>query len=349
MKTWHITRPATGLLAILLALAGMVPVAAQDIPLQSTPPGETHKPLEERSADIAPELETEPPYRFAVEVDVVNVRATVLDERSRTRDGLKRDDFQIYENGQAQKISFFSHDQRVPVSVGILVDASGSMKYKIQQALQTVREIGRALWPQDEMFLISFNSDVKLRSGFTSDAERMEKPLREIKAGGETAMYDAISRAIEEMKIAKNEKRILFLITDGFDTRSHLSAGAAEEVLKRSNVTVYAIGIDDDTDDPATLGRTRYHIYHHAFNRLTSVSGGRAFRMITGRSVQLPVIAQLLVDELHQHYTLGYYPSAPTTAGSGWRQVEVKISRPDSHIWYRPGYYVDLARRQANK
>ena len=348
MRTCHNTWLAIGALSLLLLVACTYPVVAQDNPPQTPPSDAAPAASEQKSDDVAPELETEPPYRFAVEVDVVNVRATVLDERSRSRDGLKREDFQIFENGQAQKISFFSHDQRVPVSVGILVDASGSMKYKIQQALQTVREIGRALWPQDEMFLISFNSDVRLRSGFTNDAERMEKPLREIKAGGETAMYDAINRAIEEMKTAKNEKRILFLITDGFDTRSRVNSAAAEELLKRSNVTVYAIGIDDDTDDPSTAGRTRYHIYHHAFNRLTSVSGGRAFRMITGRTVQLPVIAQLLVDELHQHYTLGYYPSSPS-APSGWRQVEVKINKPDAHLWYRPGYYVDLARRQANK
>jgi len=335
MNTRDSRRLRIGLWAGLwLAFAVTAPMVGQ---APSEPPGE-----------ISPELQTEPPYRFAVEVDVVNVRATVLDERSRTRDGLKREDFQIYENGQAQQISFFSHDQRVPVSVGILVDASGSMKYKIQQALQTVREIGRALWPQDEMFLISFNSDVKLRNGFTNDPERLEKALREIKAGGETAMYDAIGKAIQEMKTAKNEKRILFLVTDGFDTRSRLTSAEAEELLKRSNLTVYAIGIDDDTDDPATLGRTRYHIYHHAFNRLTSISGGRAFRMITGRTVSLPAIAQLLVDELHQHYTLGYYPSS-TPGGTGWRQVEVKTNRPESHIWYRPGYYVDLARRQAVK
>ena len=319
-----------GTLAILLGFlsVGMI-LTAQTSP--QSPPAQSLQPESPSTTD--------PPYRFAVEVDVVNVRATVLDERGRYIDDLKVEDFQVLEDGVAQKVSFFSHNVRVPVSVGILVDASGSMKYKIQHALQTVREMARALWRQDEMFLLSFNSDIQLRHRFTSDAELIERPLRDIKAGGETAMYDAIGRGVREMKAARNDKKILLLITDGFDTRSHITSIQAEEILKRSNVLVYAIGIDDDTDDPATLGRTRYHIYHHAFNRLTAVTGGRAFRMFTGRTSGIKVIAQQLMDELHQQYTLGYYPAS--RPGGDWRQVEIKLNTPALQVWYRPGYYVN--------
>lgn len=324
---------------VLLGLlsAGML-VTAQS-PAQS-PPGRGARPEIPSTTDPQ-----DPRYKIAVEVDVVNIRATVLDERGRYRDDLRAEDFQVFEDGQAQKVSFFSHDVRVPVSVGILVDASGSMKFKIQHALQTVREIARALWRQDEMFLFSFTSDVRVRHKFTNDAELIERPLRDIKAGGETAMYDAISKGMQEMKAARNDKKILLLITDGFDTRSRLSSAQVEEMLKRSNILVYAIGIDDDENDPAVRGRTMYHIYHHAFNQLTAVSGGRAFRMFTGRTSAIQVIAQQLVNELHQQYTLGYYPTS-RSGGNDWRQVEIKMNRPASQIWYRPGYYVTQAVNQ---
>src|ERR1700757_4449823 len=105
----------------------------------------------------------DPRYKLNVEVELVNVTATVLDEQGKYMDGLKLDDFQVFEDGEEQKISFFSHDLRVPISIGVLIDASGSMRYKLQQALQTVREIAQALSPQDEMFVISFNSDVAVR------------------------------------------------------------------------------------------------------------------------------------------------------------------------------------------
>ncbi|MBI4454303.1 MAG: VWA domain-containing protein [Acidobacteria bacterium] len=327
---------------ILLALssAGIVVSAhtlAQSPQVQSSP-AENPPPTAPLAA----------PYKFTAEVDVVSVRATVLDERGRYRDDLKAEDFRIFEDGQEQKVSFFSHDLRVPVSVGILVDASGSMKYKIQHALQTVREIGLALWPQDEMFLVSFNSDVQVRHRFTSDAEKIERPLRDIKAGGETVMYDAIGKAMQEMRAAKHGKKILLLITDGFDTRSRITSTVVEEMLKRSDVLLYAIGIDDDENDPSTRLRTRYHIYHHAFNRLTAVSGGRAFRMFTGRTSAIQLIAQQLVNELHQQYTLGYYPTS-RPGGNDWRQVEVKMNRPTSQVWYRPGYYVNQTGNQPHR
>ncbi|MBI2822049.1 MAG: VWA domain-containing protein [Acidobacteria bacterium] len=322
-----------GLLSVRTLVTAQTP--AQLAPAESPPP-----------EDPATTASLDAPYRFAVEVDVVSIRATVLDERGRFRDDLKAEDFRVFENGQEQKLSFFSHEPRVPVSVGIMVDSSGSMRFKIQHALQTVREIALALWPQDEMFLLNFDSDIEIRHRFTSDAEKIQRPLREIKAGGETAMYDAIGKGMQEMKAARHNKKILLLITDGFDTKSRITSSQAEEMLKRSDVLLYAIGIDDDDNDPAARHRTKYHIYHHAFNRLTGISGGRAFRMFTGRTAGIQVIARQLVEELHQQYTLGYYPVS-RRGGDDWRQVEVKMSLPASQIWYRPGYYADRTSGQS--
>jgi Ca-activated chloride channel family protein len=221
------------------------------------------------------------------------------------------------------------------------------MRHKLQQALQTIREIALALSPQDEMFVVSFSSDVEVRRHFTPNMQDVQRSLRDIKAGGETAAYDAIQVAMEEMKMAKHNKKILLLVTDGFDTKSHITSAQVEDILKRSEVLVYAIGIDDDDDDPLVLRRTRYHIYHYMLSRLTSVSGGRAFRLFTGRNYALNSLAQVLLEELHQQYTLSYYPTSPPDKNV-WRQVDVKVSKPGSQIRHRMGYYVNEAKTKAN-
>ncbi|HEY2383038.1 MAG TPA: VWA domain-containing protein [Terriglobia bacterium] len=307
---------------------------AQETPAPATPPADVQDPQDPR-------------YRLNINVELVNVTATVLDDQGKYLDGLKVDDFQIFENGEKQKISFFSHDLRVPVSVGVLIDSSGSMRHKLQQALQTVREVALALSPQDEMFVVQFSSDVQMRQHFTSNMQDVQKSLRDIRAGGETAAYDAIQTGMEEMKKAKHNKKILLMVTDGFDTKSHINSTQVEDILKRSEVLVYAIGIDDDDDDPLALGRTRYHIYHYMLGRLTSISGGRAFRLFTGRNYALNGLAEVLLEELHQQYTLGYYPTTLSDKNT-WREVDVKVSKPGSQIRHRTGYYVTEAKAAKN-
>ncbi len=322
------------LVSLCVLWAGAMLIAAQDpaqAPSQGNPPPQTPQ------SAVNPQ---DPRYKLNVEVELVNVTATVLDESGKYMDGLKLEDFQVFENGDEQKISFFSHDLRVPISVGVLVDCSGSMRHKLQQALQTVREIALALSPQDEMFVISFNSDVEVRQHFTTNMQQIQRSLRDIKPGGETAAYDAIQTGMEEMKSAKHNKKILLMVTDGFDTKSHITSAQVEDILKRSEVLVYAIGIDDDDDDPLVLRRTRYHIYHYMLGRLTSVSGGRAFRLFTGRNYALNSLAQVLLEELHQQYTLSYYPMA-VREGNSWRQVDVKVKKSGSQIRHRTGYYVN--------
>ncbi len=322
------------LVSLCVLWAGAMLIAAQDpaqAPSQGNPPPQTPQ------SAVNPQ---DPRYKLNVEVELVNVTATVLDESGKYMDGLKLEDFQVFENGDEQKISFFSHDLRVPISVGVLVDCSGSMRHKLQQALQTVREIALALSPQDEMFVISFNSDVEVRQHFTTNMQQIQRSLRDIKPGGETAAYDAIQTGMEEMKSAKHNKKILLMVTDGFDTKSHITSAQVEDILKRSEVLVYAIGIDDDDADPLVLRRTRYHIYHYMLGRLTSVSGGRAFRLFTGRNYALNSLAQVLLEELHQQYTLSYYPMA-VREGNSWRQVDVKVKKSGSQIRHRTGYYVN--------
>jgi Ca-activated chloride channel family protein len=325
------------LVILLLLCAGFVFGQA---PAQNTPPAPPD-PQTAAPADGVPNP-SDPRYRLAVEVELVNITTTVTNDRGQYIDDLKGEDFQVYEDGKLQKVSFFSHDQKVPVSVGVLIDNSGSMRHKIQQALQTVREIALALSPDDEIFIITFSNDVEVRQKFTRNIADVQRALRGIKAAGETAAYDAIQVGLREMQNAKHNKKVLLHVTDGFDTRSKVSAAQTEELLKRSEVLLYAIGIDDDDNDPLVLRRTRYHIYHYMLSKLTTISGGMAYRLFTGRNYALQNLASILLEELHQQYTLSYYPTIVTDAR--WRNVEVKlVNRPGALIRTRAGYYVNQA------
>jgi Ca-activated chloride channel family protein len=188
-----------GTLVVLIVLSVRAAEYAAQEPAQP--------PSQQIPATEAPPVDSQDPrFRLNVQVELVNVTATVLDESGKYMDGLRLEDFQVFEDGQEQKISFFSHDLRVPLSIGVLIDSSGSMRHKLQQALQTVREIALALSPQDEMFVVSFDSDVSLRQRFTTNMSDVQRSMRDIKSGGETAAYDAIQMGMEQMRSARHQK-----------------------------------------------------------------------------------------------------------------------------------------------
>ena len=313
---------------IFVAIAGAILVLSIHVTGQE--PASTPAPA-------APANGNQEPIRLNVSVDLVNVNVTVRDAGGRYVDGLKAEDFVLAEDGIDQKLSFFAHDSQVNLSVGVMVDTSGSMRHKLQQALQTVREVSLALGPQDEMFLLTFNDEIDIRQKFTRNPEDVQKSLRGIRSGGETAVYEAIRAGINEMKTARNGKRILLLLSDGYDTRSKINMDQAVDLLKRSQLQLYAIGIDDDDNDPLVLRQPRYHIYHYMLGELTSNSGGQTFRMYTGRNYALDSIAALILEELHQQYTLSYYPTTPKDGS--WRKLDIKVARPGAAVRSRTGYY----------
>jgi Ca-activated chloride channel homolog len=331
-----------GSISLVVLLSGALVLVAEQTPV---PPQAPAQPAAQAPPQPPADAD-DPKYKLAVDVELVNIVATVLDENQKYMENLKKEDFTVLEDGQEQPVSFFSHDLRVPISVGVLVDTSGSMKRKLQQALQTVREVALSLSPQDEIFLITFNSDVEVRQTFTSNIQDFQKSLKDIRAGGETAAYDAISTGLQEMKHAKNTKKTLIFVTDGFDTKSKIRVPEVTDLLKHSDVLVYAIGIDDDDNDPYVVHAEKYHIYHKMLGDLTSISGGRVYRMYTGRTFAVQGVAQLLLDELHQQYTLSYYPKS--REGTQWRQLEVKVSKPGSQIRYKTGYFINTGNSNNN-
>jgi Ca-activated chloride channel family protein len=280
-------------------------------------------------------------YVLSVDVELVNVSVNAIDASGKPIEGLTAADFKVFEDGREQQLSFFAHDAHAPVSIGALIDVSGSLQDKIRQGLQTVNEIAAGLSARDEMFVIAFNSRAQLRQNFTNEPEQIQRSLQTSTRAAKRRSTTR-SRGLAEMKAAKNKRRVLLLLSDCFDTRSKIKADQVEDMLKNSDTLVYAIGLDDDDNDPQTRKRPRYHIYEYMLNKLTRASGGRLIRIYSTHDYDLKRLADGLLGELRQEYTMGYYP-ADHSADSKLRNIEVRVTRSDVRIF---GEKLRLERRQ---
>ena len=197
------------------------------------------------AATAAAGAQSQEGFRFRSGVDLVNVTATVTDDDGRFVSGLRREDFTVYEDGKLQDVSHFSND-RVPVSLGLLLDTSGSMSADKMSAARSAidRLIYDLLGKDDELFLVEFATTARLTQGL-DDRPAGDQPrgTRGIAAGG-TAIYDAVATAIPTAQAGTHRKKALLVISDGNDTNSTTSVGALRQQIRESDVLVYALGID---------------------------------------------------------------------------------------------------------
>jgi Ca-activated chloride channel homolog len=184
-------------------------------------------------------------FRFKSGVELINVTATVTDKTGRFVPGLRQEDFTVYEDNVRQDISHFSNE-RVPVSLGIVLDTSGSMAgEKIDNALAAIdRFLGSLLDPTDEIFIYRFSNFPELLQDWTTDRARLSRAVRRINAGGGTSMYDALAEAVPMAQTGQNRKKAIVLISDGNDTDSDTTLSAVKQLIRETEVMVYAIGID---------------------------------------------------------------------------------------------------------
>jgi VWFA-related protein len=195
-------------------------------------------------------------FKFRTAVDLVNVNATVTDQSGRFVSGLHADNFRVYDDEQLQPITHFSAE-RVPVSLGVLLDTSGSMDgEKIVAARQALyRFLVQLLDPQDEVFLYRFDNNPELVEGWTHDKQRISDAIGRIQPHGGTALYDAVAEAVQMVQQGRNRKKALLIISDGNDTSSHTDVLSVKQLIRETEVLVYAIGIDVtgpfSPDDPA--------------------------------------------------------------------------------------------------
>jgi len=192
-------------------------------------------------------------FSFRTSVELINVTVTVTDAQGRFVSGLKADDFEVYEDGKLQTVSQFD-SERVPVSLGIALDTSGSMAgEKIAAAQSAVnRFLYDLLGDQDEVFLYRFDGQVSLVSGWTEDRRAVGRMLGSIRPNGGTAMYDAVAAAVPMAQRGSRRKKALVLISDGNDQNSRTGVDAVRQLIRESEVLVYAIGIDASGSSSST-------------------------------------------------------------------------------------------------
>jgi len=284
-----------------------------------------------------PAQEGPEPAPLRVETTLVVIPVSVTDASNRFVLGLEKQNFKLYEDGVEQKVKQFAGED-APLSVGLLVDASGSMGSKLALSRQAVAEFLKTMNAQDEAFLVTFSDRAKLIAPLTGRTDEIEDKLGSVESEGLTALLDAVSLGITEMKKARNPRKALVIISDGGDNNSQYSPEQIRNLVREADVQVYAMGVFEQLPilglTPAELSGPRL------LSELAEQTGGRAFPART--SSALPAIARQIGIELRNQYVLAYSPSNSTKNGQ-YRKVEVKLSMPPGlsalKARWRLGYY----------
>ena len=256
-------------------------------------------------------------YTLQENVNEVVLNCTVVDEQGRLVKGLTQRDFQVWEDGVPQTIASF-RNQDVPVSMGILVDNSGSMRDKRSAADGAALDLVRLSNPQDNAFIVNFNQNAYLDQGFTSNISDLEQGLSHYDATGTTAIYDAVAASADELsKYARWPKQVLLIITDGDDNASRLTLQqAVERVQRLGGPVVYSIGLLYESESPQEAARAKA-----ALETLSNDTGGLAF--FPSSADQVNAIAAQVAMDIRNQYTIGYHPTRPPSEG-GYRTVRVE-------------------------
>ncbi len=195
--------------------------------------------------------------QLKVDVQLVNVVATVTDSRGRYVSDLKADDFIVKEDGQVQNIARLTQSNDLPVSVGLVLDSSASMERKIVTATNAVERFIRTIHKDDDIFLMTFSTRPNLVQGFTANRDRLSAALRQVTVFGETSLYDAIEESLKHLRGGKHVKKAILLITDGQDTSSYINVDEALRDVRESEMLVYCLGIQPSNSGPFSTGPGR--------------------------------------------------------------------------------------------
>ena len=288
-------------------------------------------------AAVAPQPAQVQAPAFRSGVDVVSLTVTVTDPAGRYVTDLGADDFTILEDGVTQEIGFFNRTS-LPLSVALLVDSSASMDEKMQTAQTAALGFVESLRPQDSVQVVDFDSRVAVAAPFGTPRQEVAKAIRSIVAGGSTSLYNAIYVTLKDLKKietpggTEERRRAVIVLSDGEDTSSLVSYEEVLELARRSETSIYAIGIR--TREPGA-GKG-YNEADFVLRQLTSQTGGRVF--FPTRISELPAIYEVVSQELSSQYLVGYTSSNGRRDGQ-WRRVAVRTSRPGATARTRMGYY----------
>ena len=284
-----------------------------------------------QSKQPAPTTTPNEPTTFTSETNWVILPVSVSDKNGKLVTDLQQKSFKVFENGIEQPIKLFRHED-VPLSLGIIVDNSGSMKEKRQKVEVASLDLVKASNPHDEVFIVNFNDEAYLDVEFTNDIKVMEEGVARIDARGGTAMRDAVGMSLDYLKAkGKNHKKVLLVVTDGNDNASSLGLERLVDRARQSEVLIYAIGLLDEEEHREAKSAKR------ALNALTHESGGLAF--YPKGVAEADAIALQVAHEIRNQYTIAYSPLIEAKDGS-FRQIKVVVNGPGHpQVRTRTGYY----------
>jgi Ca-activated chloride channel homolog len=274
---------------------------------------------------------------YRADATLVLIPVSVTDASNRYVLGLEKNNFRLFEDGVEQTIEHFSSED-TPLSVGLIVDTSGSMGGKLDTSRQAAKEFLKTLNSSDEAFLVEFSDAAHLEAHFTQDTGEIERRLNSATSAGLTALLDAVHIGLEEMKHARNPRKALLIISDGGDNNSRYRPAEIENLVREADVQIYAMGIFEPFLDfgltAAEIGGPRL------LSEIAEQTGGRALAATDASN--LAAVADRIGLELRNQYVIAYSPADPSHDGK-YRHVEVKLRAPESlpalKARWRLGYY----------
>ena len=291
-----------------------------------------------------------------VDVDVVNVLASVRDKRNTLVPNLEQKDFTVLEDGKPQPIKYFTRETDLPLTIGLLIDVSGSQVNLIQIERDAAAQFfTQVLRKKDEAFLLSFGEEAELLQDYTNSPKLLINAMRELRVSGGaggigpgpvptmgqprgTVLYDAVYLAAQEKLKGEVGRKVIVVITDGVDEGSRLPLKEALMAAQKADAVIYSI----EYEDPSFYNRGGWGISlgggagASTLHQLSDDTGGHVYRV--DRKTTLDVVFKELQDEMRSQYAIGYTPLNDNKDGS-YRKLEIKLSNKDLKAQARKGYY----------
>jgi VWFA-related protein len=281
---------------------------------------------------------------LTVTVDLVNILFTVADKKGKFITNLKKEDFRVFEDNRPQVVTNFSSETDLPLTIALLVDVSGSIREKLRFEQEAAIEFFYSTLQRgkDKALVIAFDSAPEVLQEFTDNPETLANAVRKLRAGGGTALYDAIYLAVDRKLAGQTGRKILILISDGDDNSSRLSQTETLEVAQQNNVTIYSIS----TNSAAFFGSKEQDRGDKTLKKFSEETGGKPFFPL-----KIQDLANSFTDihqELRSQYTIGYRSTNAKEDGT-FRRVRIDVANKDFKARHRSGYYMPKAAATSQK
>jgi len=293
----------------------------------------------DRRRDTQPDERSQDPSANPIKIDtqLVQLDVTVIDQKNNPVLNLNKNDFTVYEDKVQQSINSVSREE-VPLSFGIVIDTSGSMRKRLQTISDAASDLFKLVRPDDECFLTQFKTEAELVQGFTNDQSQLEHSLGELFTSGGTALLDAIIATSDyAQQKGKRRRKAIIVISDGLEKNSSAKEKEVVSAIKENDVQLYMIGFLDEDGSKSFFGASASKKAQQLLSRLADDSGGRAF--FPKGLAEIPAIAAQIAKDLRTQYVVSYYPSNEKRDGT-FRTLRVEVnSKRKLVVRARQGYY----------